>query len=681
MKKKISTLIFSFLFPSLLMAQGWPSNHQGVMLQGFYWDSYLDTQWTNLESQADELARFFNLIWIPQSANCNSSMSMGYDDYYWFTHYDSSFGKEAELRSMIRTFKDKGLGTIADVVINHRKNVSNWVDFPAETYNGKTYQLLSTDICADDDGGNTANWAAANGYKLSTRNDTGEGWSGMRDLDHYSSNVQESVKAYLHMLLNDLGYAGFRYDMVKGYSGSFTGLYNNDAQPTYSVGEYFDGNVSKLKSWLNNTKVNNAIQSAAFDFTMRYTVRDAINSGNWAKLATGGLATDAGYQRYAVTFVENHDTEYRSVTVQQDPIRKDTIAANAFILAMPGTPCVFLKHWIDCKRDIKNMIDVRNLVGIHNQSSFTQQDANTNYYATLTTGIHGNLLSVVGKGASTYSPASNWVKIAKGYHYAYYVDKSMETAWTDLPSGQYEGQQKATLMSITADADARIVYTTDGTEPTAQSTAVASGTVIDIPAGTTVLKAALLSGSTVSGSITRNYTVRNFEPYDITVRVNVDKVNWTKVNFWTWGGDGSHGTKNPTWPGDAVTDTEVLDGKTWYCHSYRINSTIDYVSFVFSTGTGSPQTQDINFVSKDAFFEVSTSKDGDGKHLVNDVTSAMTGISQPSIAETCPVLPVVVRSVSGQAVRRFSQPVSVDEALHGLPRGCYIVNRKKYVVR
>ncbi len=36
-------------------ATGWPANYEGVMLQGFYWDSYADTKWTNLESQADEL--------------------------------------------------------------------------------------------------------------------------------------------------------------------------------------------------------------------------------------------------------------------------------------------------------------------------------------------------------------------------------------------------------------------------------------------------------------------------------------------------------------------------------------------------------------------------------------------------------------------------------------------------
>ena len=222
MKKLFTTTLVAML-PLLMLAQGWPANYGGVMLQGFYWDSFNDSKWAVLEAQADELSEFFQLVWIPQSANCGGT-SMGYDAKYWFTNYNSSFGNKAQLQSMINTFKDKGIGTIADVVINHRKNASNWVDFPSETYKGVTYQLKSTDICRNDDGGAALSWANANGYQLSSNNDTGEDWGGMRDLDHKSENVQTNVKAYLKMLLEDLGYAGFRYDMTKGYSASFTGI-------------------------------------------------------------------------------------------------------------------------------------------------------------------------------------------------------------------------------------------------------------------------------------------------------------------------------------------------------------------------------------------------------------------------------------------------------------------------
>ena len=423
MRRLYATWIFC-LVAVAAMAQGWPKDYSGVMLQGFYWDSYNDSQWTRLERQADDLSKVFDLVWIPQSGYCGGQ-SMGYDDLYWFNNYNSSFGTEEDLRKMIATFKEKGIGTIADVVINHRKNVSTWVDFPKETYKGETYEMFSTDICADDDDGATKTWADKNKYSLSANNDTGEGWGGMRDLDHKSTNVQRIVKAYLKMLLEDFGYTGFRYDMVKGYSGSYTKLYNEDSKPQFSVGECWDGTAT-IRNWIDATQKT----SAAFDFQFRYTIRNAANASDWTKLGQQNDGNyplisknyeNASYSRYAVTFVENHDTEKRA-NAAQDPIKKDTLAANAYMLAMPGTPCVFLTHWKAYKQEIANMITVRKAVGITNTSAYTNMASNKDYYAVQTTGTKGKLLVVVGTNAAGYTPkGSEWKKAISGYHYVYYV--------------------------------------------------------------------------------------------------------------------------------------------------------------------------------------------------------------------------------------------------------------------
>lgn len=646
-----------------LQAQGWPENYGGVMLQGFYWDSYSASKWTNLQSQAQELSQYFSLVWLPQSGNCGGQ-SMGYDDLYWFpggNHYTSSFGTEAELRSLITTFKNYGIGTIADVVINHRKNVSSWVDFPKETYNGVDYELVSTDICKNDDGGKTLTWATQNGYSLSTYNDSGEGWDGMRDLDHNSANVQKSVKAYLKMLLQDLGYAGFRYDMVKGYSASFTADYNADANPQFSVGECWDG-TNTIKNWIDGTQK----RSAAFDFQFRYTVRNAANNGNWTRLGQqndgnwpliSNTTASGAYKRYAVTFVENHDTERRA-GAEQDPLKKDTLAANAYLLAMPGTPCIFLTHWIDCKQDIKGMIDVRKKAGIHNMSSAINSASNTNYYAVMT---DQKLLAVVGKDAATYTPNNqNYVKVLEGYHYAYYLNKSMETAWPDKASGTYYNNLEVTLTAVSANSGAKLVYTTDGSTPTASSKQVESGTKVSMPSGATTLKVGLLVGGTVSGIETRSYNVQG--THDITVYLNVDAVNWTTVNFYNWGVNGVGGN----WPGDQVTATTTIDGKKWYYNNYTIYSASDAYNFVFSTGTGSPQTVDVENVSHTSYFEVSSEKDG-SKFKVNNVTSQYTGIETP-IADKQQLRDDAWYTLSGQRVSDGQ-----------LPKGIYIHNGKKVV--
>ena len=635
--KKIFTTLAAVLASVNMFAQGWPANHSGVMLQGFYWDSYFDSKWTNLEAQAPELSQYFNLVWIPQSANCGGDKSMGYDDFYWFTNYNSSFGNEKELRSLIQTFKSNGIGTIADVVINHRKNVSNWVDFPVETYKGVTYEMKSTDICANDDGGKTKKWADENGYELSSFYDTGEDWDGMRDLDHSSQNVQTIVKAYLDMLLNDFGYAGFRYDMVKGYSGKFTGIYNDAAKPTYSVGEYWDGNVSVVKNWLNATKVNGQITSAAFDFPIRYVVRDAIKA-NWSTVKTDGLANDPDYKQYAITFVENHDTEYRSASEQQDPIRKDTLAANAYILASCGTPCIFYKHWIDCKQDIKAMINARQLAGITNTSNTTFNAYKDNgYNGIMTTGTKTSLLAIVGPNANKFEVSNAYAEILNGYHYRYFMPKTANVAWVDLASGDYEDTMKAKLVAVSNEDNAKLVYTTDGTEPTASSKKAKSGEEIEIPFGETTLKVGLLIDGVVSGVLTRTYKVEKpaaFEPYDITVYANADKVGWTSgFNFWAWCDSPNENlTVSGKWPGDKVTQSKEIEGKKWFYQTYKIKSKSYMVSFVFSTGTGSPQTVNFANINKDTYLEIQNEKDG-AKYKIKDVTANMpsTGISHPII--------------------------------------------------
>ena len=666
--KRIITIAMLLMLPAMMLGQGWPSGYGGVMLQGFYWDSYNDSKWTNLESQADELAEFFKLVWIPQSASCGGYSSMGYDPEYWFTNYNSSFGNKTELQSMINTFKNKGIGTIADVVINHRKSINDWVTFPSENYKGTTYQLKSTDICRDDDGGATLNWANSNGRSLSSNNDSGEDWGGLRDLDHASSNVQQVVKAYIKMLLDDLGYAGFRYDMTKGYSANYTGMYNAYANPTYSVGEYWDGNLSAVKAWVDGTKVSGVVQSAAFDFPFRYTIRDAVNNNSWTTLAGSGkgLNMESNYKRYAVTFVENHDTQYRDSYNPQDPINQNVEAANAYMLAMPGTPCVFLKHWQDYKESIKQMIYARQLAGITNTSTTGQLSASptANYYVQRTTGSRGMLLAAM--GSTTYTIPSSYVTVASGTNYRLALSKSTETAWADVPSGTQQNPFNVTLTAISQTSDAQIVYTLDGSEPTATNgTVIASGGTARINRCMT-LKAGLLKNGVVSGVITRYYKVINeeYEAYEITVYLKDPTVapnNWSQVVYYCWDSNGVQQCGN--WPGTAVTDTKMVNGVKFYYKTFMVTGSLYTLNFVFNQGgstANSHQTVDVTGVRETAFFEVTTQTN---KYQVSDVT-----------ADYLPYLDVLLGDVNGDGKRSIADVTALikyllggDESLVNLP--------------
>ena len=601
-----------------LNSQGWASDYSGVMLQGFSWDSYNESQWKVLEKQADELKGYIDLVWLPQSGKClETTQVMGYMPYYYFNQ-NSSFGSEAELRSLITKFKAAGIGAIADVVINHR-NTEGWYTFPAETYKGMTYQMQSTDICKNDDGGTTATQAATDGVSLSQNNDEGTDFGGCRDIDHKSENVQKMIKAYLKYLKDDLGYTGFRYDMVKGFDGSHVADYNDATGVEYSVGEYWDGN-DKIESWINKTNK----KSAAFDFQFRYNVRDAINgaangkvttSSDWSKLnSNDNLMHDANYRRYAVTFVENHDTQKRSESEQNDPLRKDTIAANAYMLAMPGTPCIFQPHWNAYKSEIKEMIAARKYAGITNMSNYANKQSKKTLYVNEVTGTKHKLLVAVGNDAAGYAGETGYTKILSGYHYAYFLFNDAETSWTSMPSGSYEEGFKTTLTAVSQTEGAKLVYTLDGSNPTSKSTTVESGKEISIN-GTCTLKVGLLVNGEVRNIATHQYTIEKFKAYKFMVYVNADAVKWSPLYCYTW-----KKAASVEWPGEKMTETKTIGGKTWYYKEVSIDNATELVNVIFNNGKDKPQTVDITGLTSTAYFEIETSKEGKN-YKVKDVTA------------------------------------------------------------
>ena len=654
-KHLLPLLLFLGIYNNVY-AQGWPANYGGVMLQGFYWNSYDDTNWTNLKSQVNDFADNFSLVWLPQSGKClGNSQTMGYKPYYYFNQ-NSSFGTEAELRDLIKTFKGKGIGMVADVVVNHH-DTDGWFTFPAEVYKGVTYQFKSTDIVANDDKGKTAKEATKQGISLSKNNDEGEDWDGCRDLDHKSQNVQTIIKAYLKYLKDDLGYTGFRYDMVKGFSGSHVADYNKSVGVEYSVGEYWDSNA-RIQSWINATLKN----SAAFDFQFRYNVRDAINSNNWAALkSTNNLINDKNWRQYAVTFVENHDMEYRSSSEQQDPIRRDTLAANAYLLAMPGTPCVFFTHWLEYKDEIGAMISARKVAGITNMSDYEVKVATSAYYAV---NVNKTLYAAVGRLDKMENPGADWQKVLSGYHYAYFLNKSLETAFVDKASGIRDNSFKVKLIAVSKDASAKLVYTTDGTAPTAKSKQVASGDEITISSDC-VLKVGLLVGGSVKGIITRNYTIQHVEegpdafetpaPGYTYNAYFVAPATWkNEVKCWAWTKTANY--TGGTWPGEKCYKIGKNGKQYIYQWCYYGTLTTPPTSIIFNNN-GSAQTDDLTFVNG-AYY---------------DIKGKTTGISTPQTLQ--PAVSSNIYSLDGRIVRRNAS------SLDGLSKGIYVYQGKKVVVK
>ena len=416
------------VMPLLLMAQGWPANYGGVMLQSFEWDGYDATKWTALTANSDELSQCFDLIWVPQSGfipgdpASTPARSMGYNDVYWLKQ-DSYFGTETELRNMISTFKSKGTGIIADVVVNHKNGASNWTDFPNESKNGYTLTWNPLENICNTDEYNRSDQVKY-GYATGEA-DTGDDFDGCRDLDHTNSKVQQNIITYQKFLLNDLGYAGIRLDMVKGYGGQYTKIYNQATNPTFSVGEYWDPNYNAVMNWVNATGKT----SAAFDFPLKYIINEAVGNGNYGALSNKGIAGDPNNSRYSVTFADNHDTGQDG---NGSRLTRDWSAANALILALPGTPCIWIKHYNVDKTSIKAMIFARRAAGVHNQSSIVEQQESNGGYIVRTRGNNGEVYVQLGGAANNGTP-SGMKLVAQGDNYKFFCTSSLDITTPHKP--------------------------------------------------------------------------------------------------------------------------------------------------------------------------------------------------------------------------------------------------------
>ncbi|MBR4499067.1 MAG: hypothetical protein IKP11_00845, partial [Paludibacteraceae bacterium] len=95
-----------------------------------------------------------------------------------------------------------------------------------------------------------------------------------------------------------------------------------------------------------------------------------------------------------------NSTDGHSSLQNQDLI----LQCNAYMLSMPGIPCVFWPHWYTYKADIQKMIMARKSAGIHSESAVQEQSGSGWYKATVT-GKKGTLILYLGSAAGEAAPS------------------------------------------------------------------------------------------------------------------------------------------------------------------------------------------------------------------------------------------------------------------------------------
>ena len=413
-----------------------PNECEAVLMQAFFNESYKDdapgvrpdadyklglgnTRWSTLTAQAAAISKYFDYVWLPPSANGDG---MGYHPKN-YGNQSSTWGSAAELAELISTLHAGGAKVVADIVINHCASTSGWIGFPEFDFGkyGK-FQPKGSWICANDEVNTDPNSDSQG--QATGPNDDGDNWNGARDWAHSNVEVQDMFKAYLQWMREEVGYDGFRYDKGDGFNNWHHDNYNKTAGPEIAFMECYS-NTDDIQWRIGQANGN----LMALDFDTKWHVFNNFQSWNY----TGGYNGNRGNgllgrldTKHAVLFIDSHDWFLRDDNENEfggrgnsltEPLKARLLAANAYLLSMPGVPCVFYPHWKKYQTEIEALIKARKWAGVHSESwvSDEQIENDGNGYQITVEGKHGYLILCLGTKAHQNFTEAGYKIMAENY--------------------------------------------------------------------------------------------------------------------------------------------------------------------------------------------------------------------------------------------------------------------------
>ncbi|HMT74333.1 MAG TPA: chitobiase/beta-hexosaminidase C-terminal domain-containing protein, partial [Chitinophagaceae bacterium] len=534
-----------------------------VWFQTFGWDAYnrpfvtAEGNFYNyINNRTSSLAASgFDAIWLPPPSA--SSGGMGYIPAQWFDFSSTSFGTQANLTTLLSNIRSNGMHPIADIVVNHRTDgTSGGFNFTNPSLGG------CTAIAMNPNGGSQPGACGNNDTEGCDGAGYGYGWFAM-ELDHTNSVVQSQIKQFL-VNLKTLGFEGWRWDFVKGFGGKYVGEYLMSTPYYASVGEFWDGSISKTQCWINQTgstvSGTNPDKSMAFDFPLYYNLSTALTNSNYSLInspAAAGLYGQFGYSDKAVTFIENHDS-FKDNKYVGDNIMK----GYAYILTHPGIPCVSSMHYYGgswtkdgvtvnygsgYQQKINELVAVRKANGINAWSPVVVSNSGTFYSAI----IDGKVAVKIGSG--TWNPGGGWTLATSGNDYAVWSIAPVNPAPTVTisPVSAFVTTPQTVTITATDNGTTTIYYTTDGSTPTASSTIYT--VPFNVTTTTTVKAIAIDNGGVSSGVVSATYTFvtpTNFKVYLNTTGCPL----WTTPRIHLWGEIPAGAIPSVPWPGRLMTN-------------------------------------------------------------------------------------------------------------------------------
>ena len=359
-----------------------------TIIQYFEWYLPADGQhWNRTAADAAHLAELgFTDVWLPPAYKGHSGaddVGYGVYDLYDLGEFPqkgtvpTNYGTKDEYLHAIDALHSQGLKVMADIVLNHRmgadatddttgtkidrsnrrnklrfnKNLRVWTRFTFPGRNGKysDFQWTEDHFSSVDYNALTGSDKFVfklRGHLFSTKVTQEMGnydYLMGADVDFNVPEVVEELENWGRWYLDFTGVDSLRLDAVKHISYAFfpkwldmLRRYKNSE--LFAVGEYWQNDLEELRSYLHNCGHSMTL----FDVPLHYNFERISQESCLYPLSDVLKGTLVECEpEHAVTFVDNHDSEYQQALESWVHGWFKPLAYALILLREQGTPCVF----------------------------------------------------------------------------------------------------------------------------------------------------------------------------------------------------------------------------------------------------------------------------------------------------------------------------------------------------
>lgn len=395
-----------------------------TMIQYFEW--YLPSDhslWRKTAKEAENLhAAGITSAWLPPAyKGARGGQDVGYAVYdtYDLGEFDqkgsipTKYGTKDEYLAAIKALQNAGIEVLADIVLGHRlgadekerifaygsaeddrlrethgkKKVTVWTKFTfpgrAEKYSDFKWNWTNfhgTDYDAHSDENGILRFIGKEwDSDVDSENGNYDYLMGV-DLDMSDPEVLEELDRWGEWYLKFTGVDGFRIDAVKHIEFHFFKVWLGklrklSGKPLFAVGEYWNAELSRLQNYIE--KSSRAL--SLFDVPLHFHMFEASRSNGTYDMRN--IFKDTLVEadpELAVTFVDNHDTQYGQALESWVLEWFKPLAYALILLRKDGYPCVFYGDYYGIPHDkVAPVSDLQKLLELRKDYAYGEQ---TDYF-------------------------------------------------------------------------------------------------------------------------------------------------------------------------------------------------------------------------------------------------------------------------------------------------------------